>query len=363
MFEETLNKIKLAAENIENGKVNNLPFSNFNKLSKHIPGIVRGLYYLITASSGIGKSQITKKLFVLEPYEFVKNNIDKNIKLKIFYFALEESKEEFMLNLISNKLFTDFGISISAIELQSFTNKLSNDIISKIEDCKEYFKDFEKYVEVIDNIYNPTGIYKYVENYALNNGTIQYKEIDNRKIAYDYKANDENEFVMVILDHVSLLQEETDPITKSMMNKHQTMSRWSADYCRKKISKLFKYTVINVQQQEAAKEKQEFYKGNSIESKLEPSLDGLADNKLLQRDAMIVLGLFAPDRYEISTHLKYNISVLKDNYRSLKILKNRFGKPNLKTGLFFDGKTNTFFELPEYNSEKMLKIYENIKNK
>lgn len=367
MFKETLNKIKESAENMDKGLVNNIPFSNFNKLSKHIPGIVKGLYYLVTASSGIGKTQLTKKLFVLEPYEYVKQNPDKKLKLKIIYFALEESKEEFMLGLISNRLYNEYGIDVSVIDLQSFTSRLSKDIISKIEECEEYFSDFQKYVEVIDSIYNPTGLYKYVREYASKNGTHHYKDIEIEgkleKIYSHYEPKDPNEFVIVITDHVSLLQEERDSTTNRMMDKHQTISKWSADYCRKQISKHFKFTVVNVQQQEASKEKQEFYRGGSIESKLEPSLDGLAENKLTQRDALIVLGLFAPDRYEIRKHLQYDIVKLKDNYRSLKILKNRLGRPNLKTGLFFDGKTNNFYELPDIDSKELDILYTKIENK
>lgn len=269
-----------------------------------------------------------------------------------------------MLGLISNRLYTEYNISISVIDLQSFTERLSPFIIKKIEECKEYFSDFEKYIEVIDTIYNPTGIYKYVRKYATDNGTHHYRTLNidgkDTKIYDYYEPNDEKEFVIVVTDHVSLLQEEKNYITGMMMNKHQTISKWSADYCRKQISKNFKYTVVNVQQQEAAKEKQEYYRGGSIESKLEPSLDGLADNKLTQRDALIVLGLFAPDRYEIKKHLNYEIVKLKDNYRSLKILKNRLGRPNLKLGLFFDGKTNDFFELPSHDSNEIQNIYEKL---
>lgn len=272
-----------------------------------------------------------------------------------------------MLGLISNRLYTEYGIEVSVIELQSFTNKLPENIIKRIEECEEYFADFEKYVEVIDTVYNPTGLYRTVQEYSNQNGKHVYvdKIFNGKKVSvYDhYEPKDSNEFVIVITDHLSLLQEEKDSTTNLMMNKHQAISKWSADYCRKQISKNFGYTVVNVQQQAAEKEKQEFYKGGSVESKLEPSLDGLADNKLTQRDAMVVLGLFAPDRYEIKKHLNYDILKLKDNYRSLKILKNRLGRPNLKTGLYFDGKTNEFFELPHYESSDMDELYnKNNKN-
>ena len=129
------------------------------------------------------------------------------------------------------------------------------------------------------------------------------------------------------------------------MNLHQAMSKFSNDYCLT-MRDFYKCSVVNIQQQEAAKEKQEYYKGQSIESKLEPSLDGLGDNKLTQRDANEVLGLFAPDRYEIKFHRGYNILRMQDNYRALIILKSRDGEANARIGLYFNGKINQFEELP-----------------
>lgn len=53
MFKETLDRIKDAADKIDKGQVNNIPFTSFPKLSKYVPGIVKGLYYIVSASSGV----------------------------------------------------------------------------------------------------------------------------------------------------------------------------------------------------------------------------------------------------------------------------------------------------------------------
>ena len=156
------------------------------------------------------------------------------------------------------------------------------------------------------------------------------------------KPNNPNEYVGVIVDHFSLLSPEAGSETL-----HKAMTKMSAEYGRKQITKHYNYFFVNVQQQAAESEKQQYTNvGQSIESKLEPSLSDLGDNKLTQRDAHIVFGLFAPDRFEIKNHLGYKIDVLKDNYRSLSILKNREGRSNLKLGIYFDGKVNYFKEMP-----------------
>jgi hypothetical protein len=109
-----------------------------------------------------------------------------------------------------------------------------------------------------------------------------------------------------------------------MLTQWQTISKYSNKYCLHFRDK-FGFTVVNIQQQASDKEQVEYnYKGVSIEEKLEPSLDGLGDNKTTQRDANIIFGLFAPNRYNISRHNGYETSFFKDKYRSLSILKINF---------------------------------------
>lgn len=364
IFDRTFRMIEENKNNRERGIYNSIPFG-LPSLDKHLPGVMKGMQYLITASSGVGKTQLTKFLFVNQPYKFIKEHPELGLKLKILYFALEESKEEFMLGLISHRLKTVYNISVGVLELRSLgEHTLSTDVLEKIRSCKEYFRELSQSLEVVDSISNPFGIYKYVRAYSNANGTHIYKEKEVNgeiiKMYSHYEPNDEKEIVVVIVDHYSLLQPESTPDTNTL---HLAMTKFSAEYMRKMITKHFKYCGVGVQQQAAEKEKQQYtMSGGSIESKLEPSLDGLGDNKLTQRDALIVLGLFAPERYQIEKHLDYDITVLRDNYRSITILKNRIGTPNLKKGFFFNGQTNTFAELPPANSAEMKTIYERIRN-
>jgi hypothetical protein len=358
-FEKALNRIKQNKSVIESGGFNCIPFE-FDRFSNYIPGIMQEVMYLVTANSGIGKSQITKTMFVRTPIKFIEEHPDSDIKLKIFYFALEESEEEFYNFLISARLKEQFNLDISPIDLLSFKLPVSNEIIYKIEQTRNYFNFYSKYLEVIDYISNPTGLFKHVREYARNNGKffLNGKEVDPTKEVFnEYKANNPNEYVIVITDHIGLLQPEGE------LNQHQSLTKWSAEYCRKQLSKRYKYIIVNVQQQSAESEKKQFTnRGDNIIQKVEPSLDGLGENKLTVRDHHVVLGLFAPDRHEIETYLGYNVQVMKDNFRSLNILKNRIGVPNKKLPLYFDGATNLFKELPL--PENMTnEVYEKIINK
>lgn len=373
IFQQTLEMIRKNKDIKDQGKFNSIPFG-LKSLDKHVPGIMKGLQYIVTANSGVGKTQLTKFLFVNQPYKFIKQHPELGIKLKILYFALEESKEEFMLTLISNRLKEEYKISVGVMQLRSMGDlRLSDDILSKIEECQEYFEELEKSIEVIDSISNPFGIYKYVRSYASKNGKHHYRphvfkntredgtEYEEQGTIYShYEPTDPNEFVIVVVDHISLLSVERGGTSETL---HGAMGTFSAEYGRKNITKHFSYCLAIVQQQAADKEKQQYTQtGLSIESKLEPSLDGLGDNKLTQRDALIVLGLFAPERYGIERHLGYDIKILQDYYRCMTILKNRIGTPNLKLPLLFNGQTNTFTELPKPEATELKNIYTLVKS-
>jgi hypothetical protein len=59
--------------------------------------------------------------------------------------------------------------------------------------------------------------------------------------------------------------------------------------------------------------------------------------------------------------MKYDIKILQDYYRSLTILKNRIGTPNLKLPLLFNGQTNTFSELPKPGTPELTNLYSVVK--
>ena len=103
------------------------------------------------------------------------------------------------------------------------------------------------------------------------------------------------------------------------------------------------------------------FQGENLAQKLEPSLDGLGDNKTVARDVNIALGLFAPNRYKIKEHNGYDVNKFKDRYRSMNIMKSRDGVANKKLPLFFNGAVDFFKELPKFDDViGMRRVYEYI---
>lgn len=362
-FKVIFDHIKANKEVRDAGGYNSIPFG-IPKLDRHVPGIMPGVQYIVSASSGIGKTQITKFLFVSQPYKFIKANPHTGLKLKIFWYAMEESLLEFMLTLICARLKEEYNLTVQPLEITSMGEfHLGVDVLEKIAECQAYFEELEKSIEVIDYISNPFGIFKHARAYAREHGKFYYKgqQVDPEKSIFDlYVADDPKEIRIGVTDHIGLLQTEATTDTNTLQG---AMSKFSSEYCRKMLTKHLRYAWVNIQQQSADKEKLQFTNsGQNIEQKLKPSLDGLGDCKLTGRDALVVLGLFSPERYQINKYLGYDITKLQDNFRSLEILKNRFGTPNLECGLYFNGATNSFKQLPEPNTEEMKRIYEGIQN-
>ena len=372
---ERLDDLKEIKAKKDAGSVFCIPFKNYPKLQQSVPGVVPGMIQMVTAASGIGKTQVTKALYVREPLEYALAN---NIKLKIIYFALEESKQEFIDTMICNFISARCNVRMDLLTLQGYREKsLQQDKMDLIENHIDDIEELLENVEIVDSVYHPTGIYKYCRDYADKNGTHHFEDrkfikkkkdgktyTEVNKVYSHYEPNDPSAVTIVIVDHLSLLAPEKIKDTNIMMNQHQTMAHWSTNYALKQVTKHWNWAVVNVQQQEQSGEKEQFtMKGDSIQKKTEPSLAGLANNKEIQRDAKVIIGVYSPDRYGFGEYHGYDIRRFRDTFRALKILKNRFGAPNKYHHFLFDGATNRFKELPKASEPSNLIPYLNAADK
>lgn len=360
LFDRTFSTIVNKRERILQGKVNCIPW-NLPRFENQNPGIEQGKYYLNSANQKVGKTQITDWLFLYNPIQQIIDN-GLNIRLKVFYFSLEMSKEEKMLACFANILYVKEGLRISPTDLKSTRadNVLSEEVLQIIQKYKPYFDKIEEVVEFVDDIRHGFGIYNLVREYALANGKIHYRdiEIDNKitKVEDYYEPNDPDEYVMIIIDHISLISPEKR--NGQQLTLHESISALSSDYLIK-LRNRFNYIPVVIQQQSSAQEGIENKKAN----KLRPTMDGLGDNKLTGRDANVMLGLFSPFRHEMPEYYGYDITKFKDNIRFLEIMGSRDGGAGTICPLYFDGATNYFKELPKSEDlEEMKKVYDFLKH-
>ena len=138
-----------------NREINYIPYSLSN-IQKFVPGVEPHSYNIITANSGIGKTQITDFLALNTPISFYEKNFDK-IKLKIFYWSLEMSEEMKALQILGNTHFRSTNGLFDPLNADRITikqmlsyskDKLSAEKFSIFKNYKSYFDWFYEIVEI-----------------------------------------------------------------------------------------------------------------------------------------------------------------------------------------------------------------------
>ena len=349
-------------ERVITGKYNCLPFP-FPRFKNYLPGWEQGCYIIITANQKIGKSKLADKLFVYEPLFFCMEHPE--MKVKVFYFTLEMTAEEKYLEFQSYLLFKLDGITISPSDLKSTDNSkpVPLNILEKLasDRYRRYTDKFEEVTTYIDDIKNPTGIYKYCRDHAANHGHFNYSgtfqktdPVSGRittENQYDpinpYEQDDPEEYRLVIVDNASNLTLE------SGMNKMQTIDKLSKYGIT--IAKQLKYIFVLVQHQAQQQEGIENFKLDRVK----PTTDGLADCKTTSRDAHMVIGLYSPFKFEKETYDGYNIKRLKGYCRFMEVLEDRhYGSAGNICPLFFNGASSDFEELPRADdTEGLNQVY------
>lgn len=353
LFDRIYKDIERRRDRILSGKINCVP-SPFQRFEEEWPGIEQRKYYGVTAQTKVGKTQLTDYVFLYHPFFYAFNNPDK-IRLKIFYFSLEISAEEKFKLFLCHLLFilSKGKIRLSSKELNSVRagKPLPKEILDilKTENYQKYYDFFEKNVEIISSIRHPTGIFKFMDNYAKANGTFHKKTInivDNKtkqvtptEVNDYYEPNDKDEYVIIIIDHISLISTESEH--GRQLNLHESITKLSSTYLLD-LRDNYSYIPVVVQQQALA--------GVGVENiklgKLKPSSSDLGDNKLTARDMNVLFGLFSPFKHELRQYLGYNVEKLKDSLRFLEIIEGRDGGGGTVCPLYFDGAVNYFKELP-----------------
>jgi hypothetical protein len=345
MFKIVREKIIKNASNKEQGIENHLKY-DLHKLCNLVPLFVKGMYSCITANPSVGKTTLLNYIL----FTTIRNAIKSDKKLKIIWFALEDGEEKIICALASWLLYETYGDKIGYLELNSFGDKaLSKDILNKLEEIEPLIDQYLSYLQIDDDTSNPTGMYNIVKQHAVECGHIRKvkKKFGNEERDV-FESVDNDDTVIVVTDHVSLLSNERDCLTL-----RDSMLKWS-HYCKQYITVKFNYCVLNVHQQQAAAENVEHFKNGRII----PTQDKLADAPVMGRDYRMIIGLFYPHKYDIKQELGYDIITLKESYRSIYIIKNTFGESNKAVGTWFDGSCSLIRELPKSSEyDKMKHIY------
>lgn len=339
-----------------------ISFKNiFPRLYEYIPGLIKGNYYSITAGTSVGKSKFAKYLFVRYSYDYCKKY---NMPLKIIYFALEESEEKFWISMKCDFLNEMFNTSITYYQYKGFHEGMTDEIRKQLEIIEPLINDMKKIIH-IEKTSNPTGIKKtiiqHLDLLGKNHIVETFKDKDDKEYhKYEYRYNNENTHVIVVIDHNILLSPE-----KNEFNDCSTTFLAMGKMSEYMIKLCDKYKIIGcvVHQQESNNENVNNIKVDN----LQPTLSKAGMNKIITQDYHVVFGLFAPYFYKltnVTNYKDYNIKeMFKNKFRELSILKHRDGELGINIPLYFEGRMNYFEELPlPHEKEKLKEIYKKLKN-
>ena len=362
LVSRTFEDIENKRQRIIDGGVNCIP-SWFKRFRDDFCGIEQDTMYCITSFTKGGKSQLVSFLFIFRAViysYFAKEQVD----FKIIYFPLEETKERIMQRFMSWLLFkfTHGKMRVSPKELRSTTDPLDEAVLDRLrqDDIKQILDYFEEHVIFPAESPNPTGIYKYCKQYAEEHGTVTTRtikmkdelgQIEEREVFDSYEQDNPDEYRMIIIDTINLIDTERGMTLKQSIDK-------LSEYCAKYLRNRYHYSPIIIQQQAFESEGNDAFKLGRVR----PSVAGLGDSKYVSRDSDVVLGLFSPFRFGITEYLGYDITILKDHIRFLEVIVNRNGEMGGILPLWFDGAVCDFKELPKPDDKVSMKtIYDQCK--
>ena len=354
LIERVLENAKERREKILSGKVNCIP-SPFKTFRYDFPGVELGTYYLVSGGAKSSKSKITNFLFLFNSILYAYHHPEL-VRLKVFYALLEEKAENitgkficYLLYILSDK---KIRIDIKTFKSVDEDRILSPEILQLLGtlEYQSILRFFEEHVVFIPDR-NPTGVYHTLEKYAEANGTIHRKRVEGyEKEIFDYyEPNDPDEYVLCIIDHISLISCER---SMDLRNSIKKLSEYL-----KIVRNKYNYIPVVVQQQNSESLSLEAFKAN----KIRPTQKGLADSQDPGKDCDVMLGITSPFSWELKEYLKYDITKLRGYCKFLEIVLGRDGESNAILGMYFDGATGFYAPLPKYNNiPELNKVYQLI---
>lgn len=299
------------------------------KLEQYVDGVSQSTYTLLFSGSGVGKTSFALYAYIYRP---IMDNLDNLENLKIIYISLEMKPEVLMAKLLSTYIFETYGKEISYKEMLSKTrNKLlSEEDYELIKKSVPWMRTVESVLTIYDKSLNAKTFYDLLKEEADREGTFQN---EGKRAIYTPKNQDR--VTLVVIDHLALSQPQTGHTLKNEMDAISKVAVQFRNRCA------FSFLMIMQANREAA---------NVERRKLElvePQRNDVKDSANMEADSDVMLAVFNPFREKLNSYRGYNIKLLQANFRSIILLKNRYGDGDVVIGCNFFGKCNLWKELPK----------------
>lgn len=296
--------------------------------------------------------------FIFHPLLYALLNPDK-VRVKVLYFNLEENQERVVQRFMSYLLYRYKGMRYSPRDLRSTKNIIPLEVLNLFDAEFKNIMDFFEDNVIFSTTGNATGIYKECKAFMEERGTTYYKTykkknefgIEEEFKQFDYYVpNDPDEYVIIFIDHIGIVDTEKGMTLKQSIDK---LSEYLSKYLRNR----YHCTPVVVQQQSIENE------GLTarINNQDDVSVSGLGDSKTTIRDINVLMTLSVPFRTKKTYYEGYDITKFRDNIRFLKMGLDRDGESGGICPLFFDGAVCNFEELPRPDDrEGIAKYYKKL---
>lgn len=312
----------------EAGGYNGIPFC-FENYRNYIESIDKGIYYGLLSGTGNGKSYWMRHTFIYEPLKFAK---ETGYKVKILYFALEDSKMMVYKRIVAHYLWEHHGVYVSQKLLDSKEEPLPAKYMELLIGDSDFYEYFESNVYIYNDDLDPDAIVKRCEE------------------AYKYYGDDVH-LIAIIDNYANIVQGDYS-------SEYEAIATLSRNHVRLNLCKKLNFSVLAIMQSDQDSEKFATRNAAGNISTIEPNLGSIGKIKIINQDMHVIWALFNPWRYEIPMypHAKagWNTEILRNKFRSLIMLKNNLGDMAPRMGMLFEGSKGNFSELPQVNDEQAL---------
>lgn len=339
----------------EGRKGANIGFSiGSGKLETYMDGLLPGTGYLIGGASGSSKSTYMLWAFIYQPLIHFMAGESTNRDPYWLTFNLEMTRTQIYAKLVSMYIFDNFGVELKFKKIFSRGKDciLSDDEYHILEKCKDFLDILDERIETWEGSLNEKKYRETIERWLKRFGHFE----ENR-----YIPNNPEQLLTVTLDHISLVR-------ANGRSKKEEMDAISADSVRyRNICKIL--STVTVSQFNRSANSDERIKQN-MQS---PSSNDFKDTGATYEDSNVVLAIFSPHKYQMSSFKGYDIKTLRQNFIAIYLLKSRFGTSDIMVPMNFLGDCSHYVELPRpeniYDYNKYLdanylleKTDENTKN-
>lgn len=297
------------------------------KLEGVIDGVTKGVYTLLFSGTGAGKTSLALYSYIYRP---LMEHLDDE-KFKVTYYSLEMSAEQLFAKLLCMYIFETYGVELSAKELFSRKKgyKLPEKEYQLVLQSLPWLHKVEKIITIHDKSLNAEILYASLKKELELRG--KFTKTETRTI---YEPDDEDVVHLVVIDHLSLVRKAQGRSLKEEMDLISAYLVTLRNRCS--ISPL---VIMQMNRDSTSMDRKKAGYDNM-------QLSDIKDTGSPAQDSEIVISIFNPSRERLNSYKDYDIKTLGARFRSITVLKNRFGESDVEIGSAFYGKCGLWKEMP-----------------